>query len=327
MAPENDNLTSEHILALVRTINTSTKELPEVFSFGRSGYDCLTRIKIKLINDKDLEPEKWEKLTAIKSAIEEFHRLGPLFLQKKTMEPDITDDDFVCAFLYFKDLVDGGDPADGFYLREHVDVFRKVWSKRKAPTLLDARYLTTMVAAYQRLGYPWRGRQYAALLENVMKKVPFRDGYDELIRFYQNVRDLPHAIALAEEATRACLKVGKVSLGATYARKAYQMYRILPLAMRYIPSDDEIRKTFGEHATEVLRYRSHKPNLAVDPVEHTADFRAVYDEVMEATEKRLAEEGDAHIPQQRWSIMTEEFYKRGVEWKDPGTMNPGVMFD
>lgn len=69
-------------------------------------------------------------------------------------------------------------------------------------------------------------------------------------------------------------------------------------------------------------------HLKYDPVEWTAKWEEVIDEVDKAVEKEL--EG---MPRGMgfcfafWSARSAELAKHGVEWRSPGVMNPEVMFD
>ena len=327
MALDRERLNVEYILGLAKTMDTKMVGHPEVFSHTHSSYDGLTRIKIILANPGSFPPETIEDLKALKTAIEEAHELAPKFLFSKVLDPEISEDDYACIYLYFRDLVIGGDPEEGFMLEETLTIFNRVFAKREKARLMDVRFLASIVQAYIRLGYSWRGRKYALMLEEGLHVAPLAEGYDQLISFYRNVRNLPKAKALSEEAMETCIRIKKLQLGAEYAYRTAQLNMTLPQEMRSFPNDAEIERIFGEFAPAILRYHNYKPTLQIDPIEHTPEFAAAYDEVMEAVEQKLQEVGDLHLAFQRWEFMREEFAKRGIDWKDPHIMNPRVMFD
>ena len=69
-------------------------------------------------------------------------------------------------------------------------------------------------------------------------------------------------------------------------------------------------------------------HLKSDPVEWTARYEEVIDEVESIVEQRLADHprgmGFCHA---YWHEKAEVLAQFGVEWRSPRSMNPGVMFD
>jgi len=74
--------------------------------------------------------------------------------------------------------------------------------------------------------------------------------------------------------------------------------------------------------------RKYGRHLASDPVERSPLWEELYVEVEEECDRQL---GD--VPRgmgfcfSYWSTKRAVLAKKGVEWKDPHIMNPGVMFD
>lgn len=68
--------------------------------------------------------------------------------------------------------------------------------------------------------------------------------------------------------------------------------------------------------------------LKHDPVEWTARYEEVIDEVEKIVDARLADHprgmGFCHA---YWHELTEVLSDYGIEWRSPSRMNPGVMFD
>ena len=115
-------------------------------------------------------------------------------------------------------------------------------------------------------------------------------------------------------------------MSAYYLQRALSCELGLPPELRPEIDEAAIREAYGEHADGVLTL-GDGPHLAVDPVEHTEEFLSQYDEVMEAVQKELQCNPRGYPPQFTWSLIATEYRKRGVDWRDPGQMNPRVMFD
>ncbi len=68
--------------------------------------------------------------------------------------------------------------------------------------------------------------------------------------------------------------------------------------------------------------------LRFDPVERTAEWEAnVYDADREAAEKLGDEEWRMGMCFAYWSARKAALARRDIEWRTPGQMNPGVIFD
>ena len=175
--------------------------------------------------------------------------------------------------------------------------------------------LQDTIDAFAKEGKSWRARPYAEallkLLEEQMPQPAVCDAYETLATFYVRVRDVRRAYACAQKGAECARALGDMEVEESLLLLGRKCVACLPQRMKEEMGLGEVRDAF----------------LKVDPVEHTDAFHAVFDEVMEATESRLEKEGDLHIPQQRWLIMTEEFALRGIAWRSPARMNPRVMFD
>ncbi len=178
---------------------------------------------------------------------------------------------------------------------------------------------------------PWRARRHAerlavllVILEGKAMARPKASHALVLAGFYAEVSDLRRAASLALVAADTYARWGyeKDAADALYTALRYEA--ALPPSMRKI-SESEVRVRLGERAAEVLAAAS-RPALRRDEVEHTAEFIGSYDEVMEAVMDRAEAEGYT-LPQSIWRIQREELARRGITWRDPGIMNPGVKFD
>ncbi len=72
----------------------------------------------------------------------------------------------------------------------------------------------------------------------------------------------------------------------------------------------------------------HSRMLRFDPVERTQQWEEIIYDVMEECDRRL--EGEVRrmgFCFMHWSTMRAVLAERGIEWRDPHWMNPGVMFD
>lgn len=178
---------------------------------------------------------------------------------------------------------------------------------------------------------PWRARRHAerlavllVILEGKAMARPKASHALALAGFYAEVSDLCRAASFALVAADTYVRWGYEDDAADALYTALRYEAMLPPSMRKI-SADEVRVRLGERAAEVLAAAS-RPALRRDEVEHTAEFIGIYDEVMEAVTDRAEAEG-LTLPQSIWQIKSEELARRGITWRDPGLMNPGVKFD
>lgn len=181
---------------------------------------------------------------------------------------------------------------------------------------------------------PWRARASAQTLLNFLNGLSLCEEnyqtavelYELLSKFYRNVCDVKNAYLMAKKGSNIAFAFFDLALSADMAYIAYRHAWSLPEEIRPIIDEEKIQKDYGRYAANVLSYRRFSP-MKVDPIEHTEAFLSVYDEVMERVQARLNKEGNLHIPQQIWSLMSEEFAKKGVVWRNPGLMNPTWRFD
>lgn len=63
--------------------------------------------------------------------------------------------------------------------------------------------------------------------------------------------------------------------------------------------------------------------LRRDPVEKTEEYLAVIDEV----EAQIDCEHDAELCFSFWAVKAQLLLARGILWRSPAALNPGVLFD
>jgi hypothetical protein len=64
-----------------------------------------------------------------------------------------------------------------------------------------------------------------------------------------------------------------------------------------------------------------------DPVEDTPEYKAVIKEVAALTERELNGRRGLGTCHYYWSIKKRLLAERGITWRSPAEMNPGVLFD
>ena len=83
-----------------------------------------------------------------------------------------------------------------------------------------------------------------------------------------------------------------------------------------------------EHVSMEEFLKRHQRHLKFDPVERTSQWEEIYYDVEQECDLRL---GD--IPRgmgfcfSYWSTLRQVLAERGISWRSPHEMNPGVMFD
>ncbi len=82
-------------------------------------------------------------------------------------------------------------------------------------------------------------------------------------------------------------------------------------------SDHKIEKLYSEGKTA----RNGMPKS--DPVEQTEEYLAVIDEV----EALIDQHKTMDFCMEYWSLKADFLWQRGIHWKSPVLLNPGVMFD
>ena len=68
---------------------------------------------------------------------------------------------------------------------------------------------------------------------------------------------------------------------------------------------------------------SRRTSIKYDPVEKTKEYLAVIDEV----EREIDEAKTTDLPQEYWNLKSYYLSQRGIDWRSPAELNPGVMFD
>ncbi len=83
-----------------------------------------------------------------------------------------------------------------------------------------------------------------------------------------------------------------------------------------------------EHVSDAAFREKYDRFLKADPIERTPAWETIYYEVEKECDRRLGDTPRgmgfcfAH-----WSTMRQVLAERGIRWRSPGMMNPGVMFD
>lgn len=193
----------------------------------------------------------------------------------------------------------------------------------KRETLLE------IIIKYQESDYPWRARDYInpllVLLDEVGDDKDF-SCFDAIIRFYYNVHDFMNLYHLYLKKAKFQKEKGSgfayISIG-----KAMEIRNAMPENIKPEFDLNKILEEYLDKAEYFKKQENKTPYLKIDPIEYSEEFLSNYDEVMEEVREEIDKVGDLHIPQQLWGIMSEKFSKRGIYWKSPDLMNPGVMFD
>lgn len=185
--------------------------------------------------------------------------------------------------------------------------------------------LYIIVLGYRRGDYPWRGREYADALRELIatREVP-ANMYADLAAWYKAVLSYRIASEVALNGAKILLQAGKTKQSASLCRDGIASLAVLPTFE--FPPEEAIRQTYDEFANLILPYPTH-PTFRHDPVEDSEEFQAVYDEVMEEAMKQYEEGKGPKVVQALWGYMTEGFAKRGIFWSDSQLMNPTVRFD
>ena len=170
----------------------------------------------------------------------------------------------------------------------------------------------------------WRAKPTAEILLSLLKEIDAPAAtYTCLSIYYNLVLNVKKSAEVALMGDEACFKRGEIEKAAYLRSTALSCLSTLPDYKQ--PNFAEIKQRYGDCTVIVMRYKEGR-TIQHDPVEATDEFQAVYDEVMEATQERKVAEG-LFLPMSLWSVMEEEFAKRGIYWRSPFLMNPGVMFD
>ena len=208
-----------------------------------------------------------------------------------------------------------------------IDSMMKFFSTK---TKVEKRLiLTEIVMKYQESDYAWRARKYVAPLLELLDEVgddKELSSFSCLVRFYYNVHDFVALYHLylkqAEYQKNKGSKFAYISVG-----KAMELRNAMPEELKPDFDLNKVINDYPDKAEYFKKQENKKPLLKVDPVEYSEEFLSNFDEVMEEVMEEIEKEGNLHIPQQLWGIMGEKFSKRGIYWRSPDLMNPGVMFD
>lgn len=93
----------------------------------------------------------------------------------------------------------------------------------------------------------------------------------------------------------------------------------------FLPGKEELEQTYKEASPLPVSALEGRGYLKHDPVEASEEFQNAYDEVMEEAYAEI-DRKTTSSPEERWAVIKKAFYKRGIVWKDPGEMNPDMMF-
>lgn len=274
--------------------------------------------------------ERAESLSRLLGEMEEYRALLEQLLKEKHATP--TKEEAAWMLAYFRDLVEETATEVDLHLGEYVIFY--AWCKEKAYFSLteEVSFLTLLIRGYCKEGHGWRARPYVGYLKELLcggvseeTVALFVDAHDALATFYREVHDVRGAFSHLVKQAELLFDTGEIEESAYVLERAYALSHTLPELVEKLLGDDAISRRYGEYAHVVLRY--HTPRgLKVDPVEHTAPFLAMYDEVMEWVEERYPDKGfgSCHMI---WSLMTEGFAACGILWRSPAVMNPHARFD
>ena len=175
----------------------------------------------------------------------------------------------------------------------------------------------TMVANAQSPTESWRNIALARRAFELMKQLP-----DTLAGEYESPAEKAGLLAQMLEQTDETL-TPRFSLSVREYMAALN------------PADDDNRsemtrlRDFIDPQLPMEEYcKRYGRMLRFDPVERTAEWEAVVEAVEEEVSREL--EGEPwHMGYcyRYWSAKRDALARRGIEWRSPSAMNPGVMFD
>ncbi|MCR5349114.1 MAG: hypothetical protein K6E59_05890 [Bacilli bacterium] len=187
----------------------------------------------------------------------------------------------------------------------------------------QAVLLTDLLLEYQKAGFPWRAKEYACMLRELLSHTDSVSViYTRLCGFYREVCDLRSAMDVCHMGANALKRTGNLKEAATLESSA--LGNALDVLGVILPSEEEIKAEYGEYAEIVLGYPK-RYLLRHDPRESAPEFQDAYDEVMEEVLERLGTEPAHGLV--LWHAMTDAFSRRGISWRDPHLTNPGIRFD
>ena len=165
----------------------------------------------------------------------------------------------------------------------------------------DEESLQSMIAVIDRLCYVLTGTGHSRLM---MKLYALQ---------YDLIKQLPTPNELALKDT---------------AEELVALAQLTQCDTWYEPLREEIVNLLGEAQIKEIENNPYTGTLKEDPVVYSQEYEDVIDQVSEEIERRMEGKprgmGSCY---EYWSIKSELLAERGIEWKSPSAMNPGVMFD
>lgn len=147
-----------------------------------------------------------------------------------------------------------------------------------------------------------------------------------LVSMYQIKNEQAHVVEVYELAKKFGKKLHNLSLVITASCG-------MAIASSNIPGRkgetlDELVKEFGEPSRETIeKILSHASKVKKDPIEQSEKYLSISDEVEKEVQRRIEIEGRMpRTPNQYWNIKTAVLKEHGIDWKNPGLMNPGKNF-
>ncbi len=190
----------------------------------------------------------------------------------------------------------------------------------------------TAVKAYQYSEYAWRAKAYARESFRLLRAgIP--DFKPDFIaeRYY----DLG-SFFLGVSAVREALECFEAAYGIAKSKEwqGLSLIQLLDCYTRlgephpYSYTEDEIKKKYPKHSSSIIKSLAGKGSIIRhDPVEHTPEFQAAYDEMSEAVYKKIGARGGMGFCFIYFEAFENECQKRGIRWRPPTFFNPGMRFD
>lgn len=307
---------------------------PEVFRYSDCFSSQLDTIK-RLIKEaeKNHNLEKRDTLLRIAITITKYREALQCIYTEKGKTLSFSTEEFTWLVYYLDNLINDTSQMIDDTVYEYLQILHRA----KALSMLDREdeiiMLWLILKAFERHTYYWRAREQAEKLIALLEEQPPDSAYYEqsveayraIAAFYNRVKDAMRAYHFAKKGAELALKNGDLSLSADLLYTALRYTNVLPECMRPSVDEKEIQSVYGDYANGILRY-PRTSWLAVDPIEHTEAFLNAFDNVMEDTMTELNRVGDLHDVHQLWMIMSNEFARRDIVWRDPQQMNPRCTF-
>lgn len=328
----------DRIAELYEMLDGITKVKNSPFKSATTTEGRLYELRMGLFAaQKSGDADRVRILSELTDRVEEYKRLCIGLVREKAETLDFDMTEFTHMVLYLGDIAEDNTTEKELLLDEFGRIYQKYASSDGRDATDEAIMLSLLIDAYGKDTYYWRARRYVARLEELLKNelsgqdVSEYNGllcerYESLYQFYRRVRDVRRAAMALRGAAERAYGAKDIARSAYYLQRALSCELGLPRSLRPEIDEAEIREAYGEHADGVLTL-GDGPHLAVDPVEHTEKFLSLYDDVMEAVQMELPFNSRGYPPHLTWSLIAAEYRKRGIDWRDPGQMNPRVMFD